>query len=666
MKTFIRVGKTATLLVALIACSLHGSVQAGASATQRHNQLARDEFNRRAAAHFLPLFWREDSNHDGALEPNELAILWGYPESDVNRWIDTNGAFTNRFEEAYQSLMQADLLPDDATERARRAAVLAELGQGAPTLVQSDLRKDSAGERAMVHHLMRAAELIEKLFARQRGVLELQAKLPANDVASRALFHRNQSPYCDAPKTQADPNCSALWPRPPRVVGLYPADVQQQADFCERLAHRSDAAALMDHFSVVTSGATSGALVSSPYSSAYKEDMDAVANTLELAAQAVGSEEPTLIAYLRAAAQGFRTNQWEPADRAWVAMGGGNSKWYLRVAPDETYNDPCQWKAGFQLQLARINPQSREWQQRLLPLKQAMEQAVAAIAGTQYKARKVEFKLPDFIDVMLNAGDARSPSGATVGESLPNWGPVAVSGGRTVVMTNLYQDPDSRARLAAQESSVFCTATKARAGDAHDSMLDSLLHEVAHNLGPTPSYHVDGKTDDELFGGTLAATLEELKAQNSSLFLTNWLQGRGVLTAEDAAHIQYNGISWAFGHISRGMYAPDGTPRNYSQLAAIQVGSFLESGALTWKAATPAANGTDKGCLEIDFTRLPASVEALERTVLEVKARGDKAGAERLKAKFVDAQGQFAALKASIAERWLRAPKASFVYSLVL
>jgi hypothetical protein len=653
------------VLTALAACSRQSAPPPGPNAAPRHAELTREEFNRRAAAHFLPLFWREDSDHDGALEPRELAVLWGYPESDVNRWIDQHGNFTRRFEEAYESLTQPEREPADPEERARHVAVLAELAQGEPTLVESDLRSDSASDRAMVHHLMRAAEVIEQLFARQNGVLQLEAKIPADDVASRALFHRNQSPYCEAPKTQSDPACSALVPRPARIVGLYPAEVQQQTGFCEQLARRPDAAALMDHFSVVSDGTTPGTLVSTPYSSAYREDMDAVASTLELAAKDLGSEEPTLVAYLRAAAGAFRTNVWESADRAWVAMGGGGSNWYVRVAPDETYDDPCQWKAGFQLQLARINPQSREWQQRLLPLKQAMEEAVAALAGPPYATRKVAFKLPDFIDVMLNAGDARAPSGATVGESLPNWGPIAKSGGRTVVMTNFYRDPDSRARLSAQESSIFCTASKARAGDTRDSMLDSLLHETAHNLGPTPDYRVNGKTDDEVFGGTLASTLEELKAQNSSLFLASWLQARGVFSADDVAHIHYEGLSWAFGHISRGMYASDGTPRNYSQLAAIQIGSFLESGALTWHEASPAANGTDKGCLEVDFARLPAAVDALERTILEMKSRGDKAGAERLKSRFVDAQGDFAALKAIIADRWLRAPKATFVYSLV-
>jgi hypothetical protein len=114
------------------------------------------------------------------------------------------------------------------------------------------------------------------------------------------------------------------------------------------------------------------------------------------------------------------------------------------------------------------------------------------------------------------------------------------------------------------------------------------------------------------------------------------------------------------------MYTADGTPRNYSQLAAIQVGSFMKAGALRWQPDELAANGTDRGCMDIDFEALPQAIATLETTVLEIKGTGDKAGAEALKAQFVDAQDDFAAVKRTIAERWLRSPKASFVYSVRL
>ena len=78
----------------------------------------------------------------------------------------------------------------------------------------------------------------------------------------------------------------------------------------------------------------------------------------------------------------------------------------------------------------------------------------------------------------------------------------------------------------------------------------------------------------------------------------------------------------------------------------------------------PPRTATDQGCIEIDFEALPAAVKSFETAVLEIKASGDKARAEQLKAQFVDAKDDFASVKAAITERWLRAPKASFVYSI--
>lgn len=627
------------------------------------NAIARADFNTRAAEHFLPFFWREDANGDGTLQPDEFAVLWGFPDDDAALWVDAAGAFTARFLAAYTTLQA----PPAADAPRRLQLVREELAQGAPTLVRTDLSADSPAERAMVGHLMRAATLIERLFARQTGAFGLDERIPKDDVASRALFHRNQSPFCAAPKTEQDPLCSAIEPKPANRSGLYPAEIQDTPGFCQRLDKAPNAAALRDHFSIVKAGAKPGEFIAVPYTEAWPEDMAETARALDAAADALGATEPALVAYLRAAAASFRSNDWEPANRAWKAMNANNSRWYVRVGPDEVYYDPCAWKAGFALQLARINPDSIQWQNRLQPFKAAMEQELAKLAGAPYKARDVDFALPDFIDMVITAGDQRKESGATVGQSLPNWGPVAAAGGRTVSMTNLYTDPDSRARRAAQASAVFCKATDSvYQPQGSESVIDSLLHEAAHNLGPSHDYAVAGRTAPVAFGGPLASTLEELKAQNSALWLTGFLGSKGVFTVDEQRRILREGISWAFGHISRGMYAADGTPRNYSQLAAIQVGSFLDAGALTWHEDEAAANGQDKGCMSIDFEALPGAVAQLEKQVLGIKARADRKSAEALTARYVDAKDRYAGIKDTITARYLRTPKATFVYSVAL
>lgn len=630
-----------------------------------YSNLDRVDFNRRAAELFLPLFWRDDANGNGALEPNELVVLTGYGADSRETWFDDSGRFTQEFRTVYSRMREADPEPDDPGEQERLRLVVEELAQGRPTLVENDFSQVSDGEKEFLNHMLLAAELIERIYAQQKGVFGMEADIPESDPASRMMFHRNQSPFCVAPKTENQEACSALAKKPPRTVGLYPAELQSNDDFCATLQKAPNAKDLMSHFSVVVATDQPGAFIAVPYTEAYSREMEAIARSLDAAAKALGEDEAALKRYLAAAAGSFRSNDWEPANEAWVAMNAQNSKWYVRVGPDEVYYDPCAWKAGFALQLARINPDSLEWQQKLDPLKGEMEKTLGAMAGAPYKAREVNFKIPDFIDVVLNAGDQRSPHGATIGQSLPNWGRVAESGGRTVAMTNLYTDADSQAAQAELMSSAFCEKTNALATTTpRETLISSVLHEAAHNLGPSHEYKVRGREDDAVFGGPLASTLEELKAQSSALYLTNWLAGKGMFTDDEVRKIQLRNIAWAFGHISRGMYAADGTPRNYSQLAAIQLGSLMQAGAVSWHADQVAANGKDQGCIEINFEALPKAIEALQTDVLQIKASGNKKRAEELKSQFVDADDEFTQVKSAITERWLRAPKASFVYAV--
>jgi hypothetical protein len=636
-------------------------------------RLDRTSFNQLATESALPWFWADDRNHDETLQPDELAVLTGVGRESPMYW-QAGGQFTPAFLTAYEGLVarKTQGWPMDGLEppeRRRREAVLQELRQGRPTLLYTDLRTASPQDKAFAGHILAAARMIEHLYARQNGVDALARQLPADDGPSRALFQRNQGPWCVAPATEKNVDCNALASRPARLSGIYPSDLAaNDPKLCETLAARPDAKGLLDPF-VVVRKAADGKLLAVKYHDAYAPDMDAIAVELDAAAAAVQSpDEAALQAYLKAAAQAFRTGAWQPADEAWAKMNATNSKWYLRIAPDETYFEPCSRKAGFQVSFARIDPGSLKWQTILDPLKNDLEQAVAKLAGPPYVARKVDFHLPDFIQIVLNAGDSRSPLGATVGQSLPNWGPVANEGrGRTVAMVNVGTDPDSRKALEGQAASLFCKATMARfTTDPAPLQMSTVLHEAAHNLGPAHEYKAGGKTDDDWFGGPLAATLEELKAQTAALYLTDWLAQRGTIdeTMRDQAHLA--DIAWGFGHIAGGMVDARGKPKPYSQLSAIQVGALLQAGAIQWKAEEKAANGQDVGCFEVRADKTAPAILQLMTRVAGIKARGDKADAEAMRKTFVEDPGTWAQLRDTIRQRWLRVPKASYVYAVAL
>lgn len=617
------------------------------------------DFNRLAVRLNLPVYWIADANDDRRIDPEETASLLFYGSEPA--WTE-GGAFTPAFEAAYTQIVAAAKAPALDTSTAdgkRRALVRQDLDAGRATLVRSDFRAAPAADKAFVRRMLLVADRIDALYEKQSGAAAYADRLPP-DPESRSLFRRNRGPKCEAPVTGDDPVCSAIVGAPKPAVDVYPAVPQASPTFCRDLEARKDAAALLTPFDVVRDDYTAV-----PYSDAYRKHVTAIGKLLVAAARDITDPaERALVDYLTTAAASFGSNDWRPADEAWAKMNVDNSKWYVRVAPDETYWEPCAHKAGFHLTLARINQGSKAWQQKLLPVRQQLENVIAALAGPDYKPRTVTFHLPDFIDIVVNAGDDRSPFGATIGQSLPNWGPVANEGrGRTVAMVNIHTDPDSRAARRAQAESLLDAASAKLVPDATEpGLLSTILHEATHNLGPAHEYAVRGKKDDAVFGGPIASMLEELKAQTGALFLLDFLRNKQLISDELATASFVDSIVWAFGHISRGMYTADGNRKAYSQLAAIQIGVLLDAGALRWDGAALAANGSDRGAFAIRPDALAPVARQLMRQVVRIKARGDRAAAETLIARYVDAEAVVP--HRVIAERLLRWPKSSFVYSV--
>ncbi|HTL36748.1 MAG TPA: hypothetical protein VL326_26620 [Kofleriaceae bacterium] len=622
-----------------------------------HDAVERMLFNRTAVHLNLPVYWAVDANNDKVLDPSEVAPLLFYPTTGT--WVK-DGKFTSEFEDVYAKIAAASKAPPPDDKR--RQLVIQDLDAGRPSLVKTDLTSASAEDKAFVGKMLTVASLMDDLYDTTTGAKALEKDLPA-DAESRSLFRRNRGPKCEGPQTTANPDCNVIAGLTKQIFDIYPADIQKSDTFCKDLQARKDGAALMGHFNIVRGDAQK--LEAVPYNVAYKDQFAKIAEALRDAAKTVTDpNEKPLVTYLNAAADGFTTNDWNPADEAWAKMSVDNSKWYVRAAPDETYWEPCAQKAGFHLTFAKINQGSKEWQAKLVPVQQEMEDAIAARAGAPYKARKVTFHLPDFIDIVVNAGDDRGALGATIGESLPNWGPVANEGrGRTVAMININTDPDSRAARKSQAMSLLDAASiKVYPESTEPGLLSTILHEATHNLGPAHEYKVKGKVDDDLFGGPIAAMMEELKAQTGAWFLLDFLVKKNLITREFADQTAADQIVWAFGHISQGMYTGEHNRKPYGNLAAIQIGFLIDKGVLTWDANAAAANGTDKGAFTLHTDKITAAAEEMMKEFGGIKARGDKAGAEKLIARYVDSDTVVP--HKVISERFLRYPKPSFVYSV--
>ena len=633
------------------------------------DQLSRSEFNRAALRLNLPLFWMYEETPNNTVRPEVLTTLNFYPTSETLVWKDKDGNFTEAFKEAYAQLV--DILKDptqgrtlDASEVERLKNVAAELDQAAVNVVRTDLSDASDQEKAFVKAMLKVGSLIDNLYAQQNGLDLVMSKIPENDVLSRSMARRNWSAKAMSPQLAKVTNSSAIAGNPRIPVGIYPESLQADPNFCKMLQEAPNAQHIMTPFTVVIQEGDK--LKGIPYSEYYKTDMKAVSDALKEAAKLLESDasEAALHAYLTAAAESFLTNNWDPADEAWAAMNSHNSKWYVRVAPDEVYWDPCSRKAGFHMAFAHINPDALQWQDKIAPVRQEMESRIAALAGAPYEERQVSFHLPDFIDIISNSGDDRDPFGATVGQSLPNWGPVANEGrGRTVVMSNLYTDPDSIIDRQTLASSLFTEKDITLVTNSTGvGLLGTIIHEATHNLGPAHEYKVDDKVDDDIFGGDLASMAEELKAQSGALWFLKMFVDKGIISQEQAEKSYADSVYWIFNQISRGLTDADGNIQPYPQLAGIQLGMMLEDGAVVFDPEAMAANGKDKGAFILNMEKMPACVERIMTEITKIKATGNKDALVALQQKHINGTAIPFAL---ISERMLRIPKTSFVYSIV-
>lgn len=608
------------------------------------------DFNRLAFASGINLFWNADKNNSRTIEPSELISVGA--GSSLAPYVE-GGKFTDTFKNAYLKLVDAK----------RAEVVRQELDQSRPAILVSDFRNLPSNDKKVVEHIVAASKIIEELYGKQKGSLQYLPKIPKSDSLSLALFYRNQGPWCDAPRTQSNQFCSALDSFPEKISDAYPQDMKQDEKMCEDIKKGPNGKELLSPFTVVRRDG--GKLVAWPLTAVYGEQMKLVADELKAAADLVDAKEAAFKKYLLAAAKGFETNNWDEADETWVAMNSRNSKWYLRIAPDETYFDPCQEKAGFHTSFAKIDPSSLKWQDSLNPIKQEMENNLANLIGPSYKAREVAFNFPDFIEMILNAGDSRPSRGATIGQSLPNWGKVAEENRRrTVVMTNFYTDPESK-RVARETAGLLLdNASMTNFSDEKEpGIVGVILHEAAHNFGPHSDYKVDGKSPSDLFGGRTSATLEELKAQTAALWYVDYIRKKGLVSEKLAKEIYTHEIAWCFGHIAKGMFTASGVPNNYSQLAAIQVGSLVNGGALEF--VTTEGTEKDVGRFKINFDKLPKASELLMQKVSTILATGDAKGAKEFIDNYTVGEGSKFVRMDDVKDRVLRFPKASFEYAVL-
>ena len=409
-----------------------------------------------------------------------------------------------------------DFVHMDVSEVAKRQK------QFVPVRIEWDQGLLNEQEKELVRTLVRAARVVDHIFWIQASPdgLEWRKKLAQlRDPDSRALFHYLMTNY--GAYDRLDDNAPFLGEHPKAEgANYYPTDLTKEEFNSWLETHPEDAKAFKSNFTIIAR--KDGGLVAIPYSEAYKRELQAAHRLLTQAAEQ--TDNASLKTFLKSRAQAFLSDDYYQSDVDWMDL---DSKIEVTIGPYEVYEDHLfGYKAAFEAFVTVKDPAAtakldtfKDWLDKLeknLPI---------PVEHKNFK-RGSSSPLP-VVDVVFTAGDTRAGV-QTIAYNLPNDERVREEKGskkvmlRNVGMAKFHKILKPIARRVLVESKVSLLHQ-----DAYFN--HTLLHEIAHGLGPG-TIKVDGvETTVSLSLKELYPHLEEAKADILGLYNAFFLIDKGVL-----------------------------------------------------------------------------------------------------------------------------------------
>lgn len=388
--------------------------------------------------------------------------------------------------------------------------------------VQPDLTGMSQKEVAALKECVSAARLMTDVY-----LLQLGAQIPA--------LHRQFGPQSDVERylqvhggpwdefNGDEPFVPGVGTRPPGV-GMYPTDLSLEN--WKRQVASAPPAERDELESAYTRIIRVGeSLRAQPYAEAYREVLEEAATHLRKAATLL-SPGP-LSQFLRLEADAFTNNDYDTADRAWVATTG--DPFELTIGPQEVYFDKfAGLKAAFESVVGIPDRQASASLEKFGPAVPAFDAELAQ--RYHFKPSGAARPLEVIADVFR--GGASAFGYLFVAYNLPNNRVIRTEvGSKSVFSATMMQAKFDHLVLPIGQE--VLTAEDLAACSFTSSLQFVLGHELAHGIGPSVTI-VDGQeVPFEKRLGTLHSCIEEAKADMLGVALQDHFVQSGLLTRDE-------------------------------------------------------------------------------------------------------------------------------------
>jgi hypothetical protein len=217
----------------------------------------------------------------------------------------------------------------------------------------------------------------------------------------------------------------------------------------------------------------------------------------------------------------------------------------------------------------------------------------------------------EVMDTPFRAGDLNHGYQA-VADNLPNDPRVHEQKGSKKLFFKNFMDARVNYVVLPVAQHVMLPAQAAKAsGDGY--LLATILHEMAHGLGPAFARTATGKVDIRESIGPIFSGLEEAKADVVGMFALKWLVDHEVLPKKQLEEYYASYVAGIFRTVRFGIAEAHG------QAEMMEFNYLSEHGAIKRQSS---------GRYGIDYERMPGVLNDLAKVLLEIEATGDRARAE--------------------------------------
>ena len=455
----------------------------------------------------------------------------------------------------------------------------------------ADVEALTDNERAMIPHLIRAAQAMEDAYWQQAYGDREELLAGIEDEDARAFIAINYGPWDRLANNE--PFLDGVDAKP-AGANYYPADMTKD---------ELDGEALESLYTMVRRD-EEGNLTAIPYSVFFEDAYGAAAEELRAAAEL--AEDPGLKRYLELRADALLTDDYRASDMAWMDMKDNTLD--IIIGPIENYEDQLfGFKAANE---SFVLVKDQEWSARLsryAALLPELQETIPVDDVYKQETPGLDSDLNAY-DVIYYAGDANAGSKA-IAVNLPNDEEVQLQKGtRRLQLKNSMRAKFDKILVPIVDQLI---AEDQRALVNFDSFFSNVMfHEVAHGLGIKNTINGRGRVRQAL--QERASALEEAKADVLGLYMITELAKRGELDDDTLDDNYVTFLASIFRSIRFGAASAHGRAN------LMQLNFLAEKGAFSYDEAS--------GTYRVDLETMGDAVNELAGVILKIQGDGDYDG----------------------------------------